>query len=76
MKDDAAMILEVMKMNDGVLPLNDKSHPGAIKRHLHISKKAFKLAVGQLLKARKVEQTEWGLRLKRSSSQRSRRKNV
>ncbi len=64
MKDDAEMILEVMKANDGVLPLHDKSHPGAIKRQLHISKKAFKRALGQLLKAGKVEQTEWGLRLK------------
>lgn len=63
MKDDAAMLLQLIKENDGRLPLNDKSHPGAIKRHLHISKKAFKRAVGQLLKAGLIEQTEWGIRL-------------
>ena len=64
MQDDAGLILETMYKNQGVLPLNDKSHPGAIQRKLHISKRAFKRAVGQLLKEGKVEQTEWGLRLK------------
>ncbi len=64
MQDDAEIILEVMNARGGVLPLNDKSHPGAIRRHLHISKKAFKRAVGRLLKTGKVEQTELGLRLK------------
>ena len=63
MQDDAAMILEFMRRNDGALPLNDKSHPGAIKRYLHMSKKAFKRAVGRLLKLRLIEQTEWGIRL-------------
>jgi predicted RNA-binding protein (virulence factor B family) len=63
MKDDAVMLLEILKLNGGFLPLHDKSHPGAIKHHLHMSKKAFKRAVGQLLKARKIEQTARGLRL-------------
>lgn len=69
MRDDAAMILEFMQKNDGVLPLNDKSHPGAVKRYLHMSKKAFKRAIGQMLKAGQIEQTEWGIRLKKDQSQ-------
>jgi hypothetical protein len=63
MRDDAAMILEFMRRNEGSLPLNDKSHPGAIKRYLRMSKKAFKRAIGRLLKAQQIEQTEWGIRL-------------
>ncbi|PID56047.1 RNA-binding protein [candidate division KSB3 bacterium] len=63
MRDDAAMILELMRQHDGFLPLNDRSHPSAIERALHISKKAFKRAVGRLLKTRQIEQTDQGIRL-------------
>ncbi|MCP4396034.1 MAG: RNA-binding protein [bacterium] len=65
MKDDAAMILELMHRNDGILPLNDKSPPEEIKRYLHMSKKAFKRAIGQLLKAQHIEQTARGIRLRK-----------
>jgi len=65
MQDDADWLLEVLQANQGVLPLHDKSHPGAIKHHLHLSKNAFKRAVGQLLKAGKIEQFDGGIRLKR-----------
>ncbi|PIE33232.1 RNA-binding protein [candidate division KSB3 bacterium] len=68
MRDDAAMLLGVLEENDGDIPLNDRSDPEAIKRHLHLSKKAFKRAVGQLLKAGAIEQTEWGIRLKTPQS--------
>ena len=61
--DDAEAILAALRQNDGKLPLNDDSHPGAIQRYLHVSKKAFKRAVGRLMKARLIEQTEWGMRL-------------
>ena len=61
--DDAEVILATLRQNDGKLPLNDDSHPGAIQRYLHVSKKAFKRAVGRLMKARLIEQTEWGMRL-------------
>ena len=61
--DDADAILAALRQNDGKLPLNDDSHPGAIQRYLHVSKKAFKRAVGRLMKARLIEQTEWGMRL-------------
>ena len=61
--DDADAILGALRQNDGKLPLNDDSHPGAIQRYLHVSKKAFKRAVGRLMKARLIEQTEWGMRL-------------
>jgi predicted RNA-binding protein (virulence factor B family) len=64
MQDDAAWLLEVLRANQGMLPLHDKSHPGAIKHHLHLSKSAFKRAVGQLLKAGKIELIEGGIRLK------------
>ncbi len=76
MKDDAAMLLGVLEENGGEIPLNDQSPPEAIKRHLHLSKKAFKRAVGQLLKAGKIEQSEWGIRLKASQPRPHRRQNL
>ena len=62
-ENDVALILRQLEDNNGVLPVNDDSHPGAIKRHLQLSKKAFKRALGRLLKIKRVEQIEGGIRL-------------
>ncbi|TCI92658.1 DNA-binding protein [Tenacibaculum sp. M341] len=44
------------KLEDkGVLLLTDKSSPESIKFHLQMSKKAFKRAVGNLYKQRKIQ---------------------
>jgi predicted RNA-binding protein (virulence factor B family) len=48
----ADKILEKIKLNNGVLRLTDKSHPELIYERLGISKKAFKMAVGALYKAK------------------------
>jgi predicted RNA-binding protein (virulence factor B family) len=51
---DMASILTYLTTNKGVLKLTDKSEPDAIKETLNMSKKAFKNAVGQLYKRKKI----------------------
>lgn len=51
---DMATILTYLVTNKGVLKLTDKSEPDAIKDTLNMSKKAFKNAVGQLYKRKKI----------------------
>ena len=50
MDEDAAYILRVLDEYDGVLPFHDRVSPEIIERELHLSKNAFKRAVGRLLK--------------------------
>lgn len=47
---NADKIMEVLGMNDGFLPLHDKSDPTAIEEKLEMSKKSFKRAIGKLYK--------------------------
>ncbi len=50
--DDAARILAYLEtLDDGMTPLHDKSSPEAIFEALHMSKAAFKRALGSLYKA-------------------------
>lgn len=58
MDKDAEYVLQVLDEYDGVLPFNDKVSPEIIERELHMSKNAFKRAVGRLLKEGKIEITE------------------
>ncbi len=51
---DVAMIIDKLIKNDGVLPFDDKASPDAIKAHLQMSKKAFKRAIGVLLKQNRI----------------------
>ena len=57
MDQDAALVLQTLDAYDGVLPFNDKVSPEIIERELHLSKNAFKRAVGRLLKEGKIEIT-------------------
>jgi predicted RNA-binding protein (virulence factor B family) len=52
-------VLELLKAEEGFLPLNDKSSPEAIYEMLHMSKKNFKKAIGLLYKEKiiKIEST-------------------
>ena len=59
---DAAMIMDTIESYDGMLPFNDKASPQMIEEEFHISKAAFKRAVGRLLKQRKIEITENGIK--------------
>ncbi len=51
---DVDSILEVLDARGGSLPFDDKADPVLIKRELKMSKKAFKRAVGVLLKDKKI----------------------
>ncbi len=57
-------VLKVIDEFDGVLPFTDKASPEVIERELHLSKNAFKRAVGRLLKEGKIEITEKSIRRK------------
>lgn len=52
---DAEEILKIIDSYDGILPFNDKVSPEIIKRETGMSKNEFKRAVGNLLKAGKIE---------------------
>lgn len=58
MDADARLVLKVLDEFDGVLPFNDKASPETIKREFHLSKNAFKRAVGRLMKEGKIKITE------------------
>lgn len=58
MDTDSRLVLKVLDEFDGVLPFNDKASPETIKREFHLSKNAFKRAVGRLLKEGKIKITE------------------
>ncbi len=60
---DAKIIWEALGDNAGRLPFNDKSNPSDIKHELHMSKKAFKRAVGRLLKKGKIRITDEGIEM-------------
>ena len=62
MDEDTLKILQGIKNHEGFLALNDKSSPLEIQSRLHLSKAAFKRALGKLLKENKVMQTEGGLK--------------
>jgi hypothetical protein len=61
----ADQILEALRQNNGRLELHDKTDPETIREVFACSKKAFKQAVGSLLKAGKLELTDEGIELPR-----------
>lgn len=63
MNTDAEEVLSLIESYGGVLPFNDKASPETIRREAHMSKNAFKRAVGHLYKERKIEFTQKGIRL-------------
>jgi predicted RNA-binding protein (virulence factor B family) len=56
-------VMRALFQSDGFLPLHDKSDPDLIYQHLGMSKKAFKKAVGDLFKQRKITIGEDGIRM-------------
>ena len=56
-------LIKSLELNNGFLPLNDKSTPEKIKDKLHISKKSFKRATGTLYKKKKILIEDKGIRL-------------
>ncbi len=56
-------VLNALKANKGFLALNDKSSPEMIKSILSMSKKSFKMAVGNLYKNKVISFESDGIRL-------------
>ena len=55
MDEDGETILRVMDEYGGVLPFGEKAAPETIKKELHMSKNAFKRALGRLLKEGSIQ---------------------
>ena len=64
MSVDADKIMKKMEGNGGVLPFTDKASPELIKEQMDMSKNEFKRAVGNLLKAGKIQIGENEIRWK------------
>lgn len=62
--DDAEFIMDELISRGGTLALNDKSSPDKIREILHMSKSAFKRAVGRLLKQGNIKITKTGIKIK------------
>lgn len=58
MEKDAQELLSLLEQKGGRLPFNDKSSPEIIRQNTGMSKNEFKRAVGNLLKAGKIEIAE------------------
>jgi predicted RNA-binding protein (virulence factor B family) len=56
-------ILEALQANNGQLSLSDDSSPAAIRAAFGTSKKAFKQALGALLREKRIEFVQDGIRL-------------
>lgn len=61
-EDETGKILRLLQENQGFLPFHDKSDPEAIYDFFGMSKKTFKMTVGNLYKQRKVEFVDGGIR--------------
>ena len=60
---DSQKIMDLLKLRNGKLKINDNSSPEKIKDELGMSKKAFKRAVGRLLKEGAIKTTDEGLEI-------------
>lgn len=64
MDEDSTLIYEALQKNEGFLPYNDKTDPDVIKQVFGLSKRAFKRAIGRLLKEDRITQSENGITIK------------
>lgn len=62
---DSDLIYHILLKNNGFIPLHDKSSPEEIKSKLNLSKASFKRAVGHLLKEKKIELSDKGIRIRK-----------
>lgn len=63
MGEDAQYILDELLARNGFINLNDKSSPEEITERLHMSKSAFKRAVGRLMKQGYIKTSSRGIKL-------------
>lgn len=61
--DISSQILNLLQKNNGFFPLTDKTSPEKIYELFSVSKKKYKIALGQLYKNRKIEVREDGIHL-------------
>ncbi|MCW3463128.1 CvfB family protein [Chitinophaga nivalis] len=61
-EDEGEKILRLLQENNGYLPYHDKSTPEEIQDFFGMSKKTFKMTIGNLYKQRKVIFTQTGLK--------------
>ncbi|MBV0932111.1 CvfB family protein [Marinobacterium weihaiense] len=59
----AQQVLKYLETRNGFCPLGDKSDPDAIRETFGVSKKAYKMAIGQLMKAGRIRQDADGIHL-------------
>ncbi|HSV11435.1 MAG TPA: S1-like domain-containing RNA-binding protein [Hanamia sp.] len=62
-EDETEKIIRLLKENEGYLPYHDKSSPEEIYSFFAMSKKAFKMATGNLYKQHKISFTKTGIQL-------------
>lgn len=62
-RENAEMIMNIIESYNGVLPFNDKADTTVIEKEFGISKRAFKMAVGKLLKDGFIRITENSIEL-------------
>lgn len=62
-EDETQKILRLLNQNDGYLPYYDKSDPEEIYSVFGMSKKTFKMTVGNLYKQKKISLEKTGIRL-------------
>lgn len=62
-EDETQKILRLLNENDGYLPYHDKSSPEDIYSFFQMSKKTFKMSLGNLYKQKKITFTKTGIQL-------------
>jgi predicted RNA-binding protein (virulence factor B family) len=62
-EDESSKIIRLLKENEGHLPFDDKSNPDAIYEYFQMSKKTFKMTIGNLYKKRIVKFEKEGITL-------------
>ena len=62
-EDETGKILRLLKENDGYLPYNDKTDPEEIYAFFGMSKKTFKMTIGNLYKQRTISFEKTGIKL-------------
>jgi predicted RNA-binding protein (virulence factor B family) len=62
-EDESGKILRLLEENNGLLPFNDKSNPDDIYEFFQMSKKTFKMTIGNLYKQKLISIGEKGIEL-------------
>ena len=62
-EDEAGKIVRLLEENNGYLPYYDKSDPETIYEFFGMSKKTFKMTIGNLFKQKRILLEDTGIRL-------------